>query len=63
MKEVKCMKISKGAISMGLMFLASGITMLANWFEVKDAIEDCKETYREELEAIVIEREERTKAS
>lgn len=63
MKEVKCMKISKGMISMGLMFLASGITMLANWFEVKDAIEDCKETYREELEAIVIEREERTKAS
>lgn len=57
------MKISKGMISTGLMLIAGGITMLANWLEVKEAIEECKETYREELEAIVIEREEHTKAS
>ena len=65
MKELISMKkLNKGTISFLLMMLASGITMAANWFEVRDAIDDCKETYKDALrELIAEEREELTKAS
>ena len=56
------MNVNRTVVSIGLLIISGICTTVASWLEIKDTIEDCKDTYREEMKEL-LDSENRSEAS
>ena len=58
------MKINKGVLAIGLTILSGVLTTVATILDIQDTIDDCRDTYKQEIKSLVDEEfEKRAKTS
>ena len=58
------MKINKGVLAIGLTILSGVLTTVATILDIQDTMDDCRDTYKQEIKSLVDEEfEKRAKTS